>query len=59
MTPGEVRVVDLDEAAAREVQELAAAAGVAVVTRNGKIAYCNARNIPDGWSAHYESKPHD
>ena len=59
MTPGDVRVVDLQELTAREIQELAAAAGVAMVTKNGKTAFCNARNIPDGWSAHDESESHD
>ena len=49
MTTGDVRVVDLQELTAREIQELAAAAGGAMVTKNGKTAFCNARNIPDGW----------
>jgi hypothetical protein len=44
-----VAIIMPDDTTMLEVAEIAAAANVVLVERGGRMAWCGAANVPDGW----------
>lgn len=47
----------VDDPIVREIMELAAAGGVALVTRKGETAFVDAKKIPVGWKVFARLEP--